>query len=483
MSSAPIRKPYELWRRLPIRWRVAGGSAILTFIILCFFAVAVGVMATRQIRGDFSNQVRRAADDLAARIHVAIDPETGRARCSGIDLQDYARGEQALVRVMLQAGTLLCGGDASSNLPFPDGRSQDAQGYLAEARYVEVYIGDVRQPGFAIAQYGRPLSDLHHTLARVRLLLVLGVLGGAALALLAGLAVARRAMAPITHLTAAAREIERTRDPGRRLGGTEGNDEVAELARTLAGMLRALDEARTETEATLRRQRRFVADASHELRTPLTSVLANLELLQAELAGEQRETADSALRSTRRMRRLVADLLLLARADAGREAARLPVDLARIVVEAAGELGPVAEDHELEVATDGPAMVTGAPDELYRMVLNLLENALRHTPPGTRIRATARTGDGTVRVSVEDDGPGVPDDVAPRIFDRFVRAAGDTGGGTGLGLAIVRAVAESHGGTVRLASGAEGRGACFEVTLPAVEAPAPQPAPAPTQAA
>src|SRR4051812_31838987 len=329
MSSAPIRKPLEHWRRLPIRWRVAGGSAILTFIILCAFAVAVGVMATRQIRGDFTNQVRRAADDLAARVHVSIDPETGDARCSGVDLQDYARGEQAVVRVMLQAGTLLCGGAASSTLPFPDGRSQDAQGYLAEARYVEVYIGNVRQPGFAIAQYGRPLSDLHHTLARVLLLLVLGVLGGAALALLAGLAVARRAMAPIAHLTLAAREIERTRDPGHRLGGTEGNDEVAELARTLDGMLLALDEARAETEATLSRQRRFVADASHELRTPLTSVLANLELLQAELAGEQRETADSALRSTRRMRRLVADLLLLARADAGRETARRPGGAAR----------------------------------------------------------------------------------------------------------------------------------------------------------
>jgi two-component system, OmpR family, sensor kinase len=178
------------------------------------------------------------------------------------------------------------------------------------------------------------------------------------------------------------------------------------------------------------------------------------------------------------MRRLVADLLLLARADAGREAPRRPVDLAQIVVEAAGELGPVAVEHELEVDTEGPAPVTGAPDELYRMVLNLLENAIRHTPPGTRIKATARADAGTVRVTVEDDGPGVPDEIAPRIFDRFVRAAGDTGGGTGLGLAIVRAVAESHGGTVRLAPRAEGRGASFEVTLPGVEAPAPEPAPA-----
>ncbi len=110
-------------------------------------------------------------------------------------------------------------------------------------------------------------------------------------------------------------------------------------------MLQALDGARSETEDALTRQKAFVADASHELRTPLTSVLANLELLSAELAGEQRETADAALRSSRRMRRLVADLLLLARADAGREAPHRAVDLSRSLVDAAGELGPVASQH------------------------------------------------------------------------------------------------------------------------------------------
>ena len=131
-------------------------------------------------------------------------------------------------------------------------------------------------------------------------------------------------MAPIAEMTAAAREIERSRDPAVRIPRPESEDEVAELARTLESMLRALGEARAETEATLARQREFVADASHELRTPLTSVLANLELLEEYLEGEQREAAASALRSSRRMRRLVADLLLLARADAGREAAHEP---------------------------------------------------------------------------------------------------------------------------------------------------------------
>ncbi len=140
-----------------------------------------------------------------------------------------------------------------------------------------------------------PLSDLDHTLARVEAFLLLGVLGGTVLAMLAGLFVSTRAMRPITELTEAAREIERTRDPSLHVPHPEANDEIAELARTLEAMLGALDSSRADTQAMLDRQREFVADASHELRTPLTSVLANLDLLTEELTGEQSETAEAAL--------------------------------------------------------------------------------------------------------------------------------------------------------------------------------------------
>src|SRR6185369_10868780 len=122
-------------------------------------------------------------------------------------------------------------------------------------------------------------------------------------------------------------------DPGRHMPQPEADDEVAELAHTLEDMLQALDAARAETEATLVRQREFVADASHELRTPLTSVLANLELLTEQVDGEDaRAAVASALRSSQRMRRLVADLLLLARADAGRALPRRPVDFSQVLV-------------------------------------------------------------------------------------------------------------------------------------------------------
>src|SRR4051794_27457084 len=476
MSSARERVR-TLRDRLPIRWKVAGASALLTLTILLAFAVVVGLMAGRQLRSDFEADVASAADGLGQRLHVEVSGDR-RVQCTGVDLQDYARAEDAIVRVLLTNGQHLCGPSAPQ-LGFPRQRPTEVAGERVETRIVPLEL-EGRRAGIAVAQYARPLSDLERTVRRVRVLLLLGVLGGAGLALLAGLAIARRAMTPIARLTETAREIERTRNPGRRIEVPDRKDEVAELARTLDGMLLALDAARGETEHALARQKRFVADASHELRTPLTSVLANLELLAAELEGEPRETAESALRSTRRMRRLVADLLLLARADAGREAPHAEVDLARVLVDAAGELGPVADDHPLEVAADVEAGVLGAPDELHRLVLNLLENANAHTPRGTAVRASVAAGDGRAVLAVEDDGPGIPAELRERIFDRFVRGGGDAGGGTGLGLAIVRAVAERHGGTVSVGTGRDGRGARFAVSLPLATVPvAAEPSPSP----
>ena len=237
-------------------------------------------------------------------------------------------------------------------------------------------------------------------------------------------------------------------------------------------MLDGLEASRNETQEALQRQRQFVADASHELRTPLTSILANLELLVEVLDGERREAAHSALRSSQRMRRLVGDLLLLARADANRNQPHSPTDLGQVLVDAAAELGPLADHHHLTVDAQ-PAVVDGARDELHRMALNLMENAVRHTPAGTRVRVSLRDENGTAILCVEDDGPGIPPDLRDRLFERFVRGGGDTSRSFGLGLAIVRAVAEQHGGTVHVENASPG--ARFVVRLPAVEAPSREP--------
>jgi signal transduction histidine kinase len=322
-------------------------------------------------------------------------------------------------------------------------------------------------------QYARNEEHIDTTIDRLWLFVSGGILGATLLACLAGLAIAGRAMRPVAALTTTARGIAETRDPSRHMPEPRTDDEVGELARTLEQMLRSLDAARAEREGAMQKQREFVADASHELRTPLTSVLANLELLQASLRApgqaEDREMVDSALRSSRRMSRLVTDLLLLARADAGRLAGHRRCDLAEIAGNAAVEVAPTLGEHKLTVVNDRPIPVDGSPDELHRMVVNLLDNAACHTPAGSRIELRLSTNGTSALLEVADDGPGVPVELRGQIFDRFVRVDGpaDTtpGSGTGLGLAIVRAVATSHDGEVE-ALESEAGGALFRVRLP-----------------
>jgi two-component system, OmpR family, sensor kinase len=380
------------------------------------------------------------------------------------DLADFAASSGAVIRVITDDDTVAY--QTPPNAPdfgIPTAQTEEIDGWRVETRQVPL----VNYADPLLLQYARRISDVQDTANRVKVFLAFGVLGGALLALLAGLATARRAMEPIAELTAAARRIEQSRDPSERIPHPEAEDEVSELARTLEAMLAALDGSRSETEAALTRQREFVADASHELRTPLTSVLANLELLEEELEGEQRDTASSALRSSRRMRRLVADLLLLARADAGRQAPHRPVDLSEVVTDAAAELEPVAGGHEISIDAPAGAEVSGARDELHRLVLNLMENALRHTDPGTAVEATVERRNGEVVLAVEDDGPGIPLEQREKVFERFYRGSGEQSGSSGLGLSIVRAVAESHQGSVRLEEPLDGRGARFVVRIPA----------------
>ncbi|MGH3101440.1 MAG: sensor histidine kinase, partial [Thermoleophilia bacterium] len=376
-------------------------------VILCGFAVIVGILTTRQIHDDFRREVAESADRLARQAQLRLDIDQAgnavvRAMPRSLDLDDAASSSGAEIRVITVDDLEGFATDGAPDFGPPVARTAEIDGYRVETRPVEVQTPGGPQPWWL--QYARRISDIQETANRVKVFLAFGVLGGALLALLAGLATARRAMEPIAELSAAARRIERSRDPSVRIPHPEADDEVSELARTLDAMLASLDAARGETEASLVRQREFVADASHELRTPLTSILANLELLQERLdaEGEAAEMVGSALRSSHRMRRLVADLLLLARADAGRVAPHQPVDVSEVVTDAAAELEPVAGGHEISVSAPSGARVDGARDELHRLTLNLIENAIRHTPPGTRVRAAVERVDGSVRLTVED---------------------------------------------------------------------------------
>jgi two-component system, OmpR family, sensor kinase len=477
--------------RLPVKLKLAVGSAALTFVILCLFAVVIGTVAEQRIVAGFDDDLRATVADLEQRLTIEPGPDS-RLLIDQRDedaLEDFATGNASVQVVNLrnelewaQAGAPDLG-LALSGVTSTNGLRVVSRDLVVRANPPETFPplpGPVASP-IGFVQYAKPEDSLDRTVAKVRLFLAFGVLGGTMLAFLGGLLVARRGMRPIAGLTRAAREVARTRNPDITLPKPRANDEVADLAHTFEDMLQELTAARSESEAALSRQRQFVADASHELRTPLTSILANLELLEAELAGEQREMADSALRSSRRMRRLVADLLLLARADAGRDATLVPIDLAAVAREAATEAAALSDDHPVVVDAPDPVTVTGVADDLHRLAANLVENALIHTPAGTPVTVSVRRDGRSAVLEVADRGPGVPESLRPRVFERFARGASEGGSprrGSGLGLAIVRAVADSHGGGVELLE-AEGGGARFVVTLPTgapttAEAPLPR---------
>jgi signal transduction histidine kinase len=461
-----------LFERLPVRWRIAITTAGLTLIILVVFALVLGRVVGDRIHDDFRQELRGAARSLAAETTVQTDSVLGKVVDSP-PLRAFALPQDAQIAVLDQYGHPLAATSPGIDLGPPTTGIHSVGG-LSVATVPITASGS--EPAFV--QYGRPYENVHDTIARLWFFLGAGVIGGTLLALLAGLAVADRAMRPIKALTGLARQITSTRDPSKRIPVPETEDEIGELARTMDGMLQALDDARSERELSLERQREFVADASHELRTPLTSIQANLELLQAAGTGpaDDQHAVDSALTSTKRMSGLVSDLLLLARADAGRRVARTDLDLGQIAAGALEEVQPLAGGRRLESQLEGPLPLLGNPDELHRMVRNLLENAVRHTPDKTTVELTARRDGDEALLEVVDDGPGIPQGMEDQVFDRFVRGDGpaDTagGGGSGLGLAIVRAVAESHGGTVSAARSTYG-GARISVRLPLEPVPEP----------
>ena len=476
--AAAARSRFGTWfrrfvrpRSWPVRWRLAAASAGLTLAILLVFGGAIGQIATQRIRDDFNNEVRSAVQILANEFEVVYPPLGEPRAIKGPQLNEFVLPNDASAKVFDVNGNVLTESEGAAPLGPPEPGLTD----FGDMRVAtEVISANGELTGYA--QYGRSIDHVEDTVNRVWLLIAGGILGGTLLASFAGVAIAGRAMRPIASLTQTAREITTTGDPSQRMPEPETEDEVGELALTLQEMLESLDAARAEREAAMQTQREFVADASHELRTPLTSILANLELLQASLDSDQqsedREVVDSALRSSRRMSRLVADLLLLARADAGRLGQHRRCDLAEIAGDAAAEAAPLMGDRVLEIDNERPLRVEGNPDELHRMVLNLLDNAARHTPAGATIELRLGEADGQAVVEVADDGPGIPVALREQIFERFVRGEGpsDTaaGTGTGLGLAIVSAVAKSHGGSVEAGESASG-GALFRARIPIAE--------------
>jgi two-component system, OmpR family, sensor kinase len=472
MVRAAISSPKRRFQRLPVRWRLTAVSASLTFAILLIFGAVVGELATQRIRDDFNRDLESSASRLVARTRIVerpfTEPEVFSPDLGGVSLPNGATARVVRIdgQVLDEAPERHVNWGAPSSGVFSSGSLTVA---------TQPILGPNSDDVVGYIQYARSDERVSETITKLWILIFGGILGGTALAILGGLALASRAMRPIAALTSTARQITATRDLSQRLPPPVAEDEVAELSQTLQEMLTALEASQAEREAAMQKQREFVADASHELRTPLTSILANLELLEAQFANlgesEECEVVASAVRSSKRMSRLVADLLVLARSDAGQRRPKADLDLAAVAENTAREIAPNLGRRKLDVHCDTAPMI-GNQDDLHRAVLNLLDNAIRYSPPDARIlmRTARDEKSGSVTLEVADSGPGIPAAMREKVFERFVRGVNgsDTNptDGTGLGLAMVQAIVESHGGTVTAASSKELGGARFLLTFP-----------------
>jgi len=314
-----------------------------------------------------------------------------------------------------------------------------------------------------IVVVGQSVRSLDVVRDGVQRLILVAAAVASLVALAGGWWVTARALGPVADMTRVAREIAATGHFERRIGMPPADDELGRLAATFDEMLGRL-------EQTLRMQREFLADASHELRGPLMVLRGNLDLLRLGLPeDERRASVREASDEVQRMARLASDLLFLASADAEEVVEQEVVDLDRLVREVWDRASSVdGGAHELALGCHDALVARGDRTRLEQMTWNLVENALRYTPPGGRVELGLRTQGGHAILHVADTGVGIEPDHLTRIFDRFYRvdrARSRRQGGTGLGLAIVKRVAEMHGGRVDVAS-TPGHGTRFVVTLP-----------------
>jgi heavy metal sensor kinase len=322
----------------------------------------------------------------------------------------------------------------------------------------------------AVMQVALPLNEVHIVLGSLTLILL--VLSPLALiaAGLGGVLLTDRVLRPVRQITQTADKLNAD-DLSRRLP-VSGDDEFAHLAVTINRLLARLDEAFARLGRSVEQERRFTADASHELRTPLTAIKANtsLALRGTRTPEEYRETLIAIDQSADTMGRLVQDLLLLARSDNGQlTPACQAVDPAALFQEALATVrhGADTADVQTQIAGNG-LRIWGDPHHLTRVVVNLLENALRHTPSTGQVTLTATGVAEQVVLSVSDTGEGIPREHLAHLCERFFRV--DTArtrkhGGTGLGLAICRSIVEAHHGKLQIDS-SPGHGTTVTVLLP-----------------
>ncbi|GMA17640.1 hypothetical protein GCM10025871_39710 [Deinococcus metallilatus] len=458
--------------RLPLRWRLA-----LVYGLGCALALfASGLLSyafhTRSHYDELDRVLVDRALHLAAEVRQAGTRVNTDLQAGGLPVLSGVYGPDGRVRRRSAAAPALVQASPPQVLAAPAGPAYagvvalfprltpppphpagGAFGLLVGEQRWRVFVLPVRAGGTALGYVETltPLGLLDRSVARLRTVL----LGVGTLCLLGALAAtwftAGRLLRPLEAMTAAAREIARSREPTARVAPPPHDDEVGELARTFNTMLESLEES-------AQTQRRFIADASHELRAPLTVVRANLDLLRRYPDMPEAERADvvrEAERESERMTRLVGQLLTLARGDAGLGIRRGQVVLEALVRETVQEAQHLARGQRLALGPVDAATVEGDGDRLKQLLLILLDNAVHYTPPGGQVNVTLRRDGPAARLTVSDTGVGIAGPDLPRVFERFYRGAPARThhpGGSGLGLPIARWIAEQHGGSLRLAS-------------------------------
>jgi two-component system OmpR family sensor kinase len=436
-----------------LRVRVGLAAALSILVALAVLGSTLVVLLGRQLHDELDRALRTRATDVAQLVATtpALVTQPGA-------LEAPLGGQQLFVEILDRHQRIVARSSAlgAKVLSVPDAQREALAGHSASTsvRLGESPLRVLAAPlpaGSGVAAGGVVLvaastTSIDDTIAEARRLLVLSALAAALVAGLVAAGLARRALRPLSRLSAGVREITRTSDPTRRLPEPATGDELSELAGTLNTMLGALAEVRE-------RERRFVADASHELRTPLTALRGNAEHI-ARHGADSEALADLAV-GAERLSRLIDDLLVLAREDAAAPPTRARVALAEVARRIAAREPLV----DLDVRAD--AHTSGDQDALERALSNLVENARLHGPAGGRIRLTVDARDGVSELSVQDEGEGLSEADAARAVERFWRGGlAGSRPGSGLGLAIARSTADRHGGSLSI------EGARFTLRLP-----------------
>ncbi len=340
-----------------------------------------------------------------------------------------------------------------------------------------------QRAGDDVAVTGMPLSPVTTTLHEVALAEIAVFSLALLLTGLVGTAWVRVSLRPLRRVAATATRVTQLPLASGEVSlpdlvpAADPRTEVGQVESAFKRMLGHIESALARRAASESRLRSFAADASHELRTPLAAIRGYTELARRSADRLPPDIAHALSRvesESARMSVLVDELLLLAQLDSGRPLASEPVDLTRLAIDVTSDARAAAPGHRWQLDLPGePVTVLGDQHRLHQVFANLLSNAARHTPAGTVVTVAVSSAAGMATVSVTDNGPGIPLELQPTIFERFVRGDASrsrTAGGSGLGLAIVRAVTAAHGGHADVTSGTgETR---FTITLPAVPGPA-----------